>query len=78
MELDSSYENQKIVDIEIDKEMKRSFLEYSMSAITARALPDVRDGCKPIHRRIIYAMYEQGLTHNKPFRKSTVITNYDH
>ena len=70
MELDSSYENQKIIDVEIDKEMKKSFLEYAMATITARALPDVRDGFKPIHRRILYAMYEDGLTYNKPYRKS--------
>ena len=79
--MDSTYENQKIVNVEIDKEMKHSFLEYSMSVIISRALPDVRDGFKPIHRRIIYAMHEDGLTHNKPYRKSAttvgnVIGNY--
>ncbi|MCL2772645.1 MAG: DNA gyrase subunit A [Oscillospiraceae bacterium] len=68
--MDSTYENQKIIDVEIDKEMKKSFLEYSMSVIIARALPDVRDGFKPVHRRILYAMYEDGLTYNKPYRKS--------
>ena len=76
MEIDSSYENQKIVDVEIDKEMKKSFLEYAMATITARALPDVRDGFKPIHRRIIYAMYEDGLTYNKPYRKSATTVGY--
>jgi len=74
--IDSSYENQKIVDVEIDKEIKKSFLEYAMSVITARALPDVRDGLKPIHRRIIYAMYEDGLTYNKPYRKSATTVGY--
>ena len=79
--MDSTYENQKIVNVEIDKEMKQSFLEYSMSVIISRALPDVRDGMKPIHRRIIYAMHEDGLTYNKPYRKSAttvgnVIGNY--
>ncbi|MCL2095710.1 MAG: DNA gyrase subunit A [Oscillospiraceae bacterium] len=74
--MDSSYENQKIVDVEIDREMKKSFLEYAMSVITSRALPDVRDGLKPIHRRIIYAMYEDGLTYNKPYRKSATTVGY--
>lgn len=74
--MDSSYEYQKIVDVEIDKEMKQSFLEYSMSVIIARALPDVRDGLKPIHRRILYAMYEEGLAYNKPTRKSATTVGY--
>ena len=64
------FPNQKIVDIEIDREVKKSFIEYSMSVIMARALPDVRDGLKPVHRRILYAMYEDHLTYDKPFRKS--------
>ncbi|MCL1793849.1 MAG: DNA gyrase subunit A [Oscillospiraceae bacterium] len=76
LELDSSYESQKIIDVEIDKEMKKSFLEYAMSVITARALPDVRDGFKPIHRRILYSMYESGLTYNKPTRKSATTVGY--
>ncbi|MBR5869916.1 MAG: DNA gyrase subunit A [Clostridia bacterium] len=64
------FENQKIVPIRMDTEVKRSFIEYSMSVIVARALPDVRDGLKPVHRRILYAMYEDHLTSDKPFRKS--------
>ncbi len=64
------FENQKIVDVEMEKEVKKSFIEYSMSVIMARALPDVRDGMKPGQRRILYAMYEDGLVHSKPFRKS--------
>ncbi len=64
------FPNQKIVDIEIDKEVKKSFIDYSMSVIMSRALPDVRDGLKPVHRRILYAMYEDHLTYDKPFRKS--------
>ena len=76
LELDSSYEDQKIIDVEIDKEMKKSFLEYAMSVITARALPDARDGFKPIHRRILYSMYEQGLAYNKPTRKSATTVGY--
>ncbi len=64
------FRDQKIVDVEMDKEVKRSFIEYSMSVIASRALPDVRDGMKPGQRRVMYAMYEDHLTHDKPFRKS--------
>ncbi|MBQ4137073.1 MAG: DNA topoisomerase 4 subunit A, partial [Clostridia bacterium] len=64
------FPNQKIVDIEIDREVKKSFIDYSMSVIMSRALPDVRDGLKPVHRRILYAMYEDHLTYDKPYRKS--------
>jgi len=66
----SLFENQKILDVGMEKEVKKSFIEYSMSVIMARALPDVRDGMKPGARRILYAMYEDGLVHSKPFRKS--------
>jgi len=58
-----------IITTPIEKTMSRSYLEYSMSVITSRALPHVRDGLKPVHRRILWAMYNLGLTHNKPFRK---------
>ena len=64
------FRDQKIVDIEMEKEVKKSFIEYSMSVIAARALPDARDGMKPGQRRIMYAMYEDNLTYDKPFRKS--------
>jgi DNA gyrase subunit A len=57
----------------VESEMKKSFIDYAMSVITSRALPDVRDGLKPVHRRILYAMNEMGLTHNKPFKKSARI-----
>jgi len=57
----------------IEEEMKQSYLNYSMSVIVGRALPDVRDGLKPVHRRILYSMYDAGLLHNKPFRKSAFI-----
>lgn len=67
---DFLFENQKIVEIGMEKEIKKSFIEYSMSVIVARALPDVRDGLKPVHRRILYAMYEDHLTYDRPFRKS--------
>lgn len=62
-------EAQNIVNVEINKEMRNSFLDYSMSVITSRALPDVRDGLKPVHRRILYTMYENSLYPDKPFRK---------
>lgn len=58
-----------IVDVKVEKEMKKSYLEYSMSVIVARALPDVRDGLKPVHRRILYSMNDLGNTNDKPYRK---------
>ncbi len=64
------FENQKVVEVGMEHEVKKSFIEYSMSVIVARALPDVRDGMKPGQRRILYAMWEDGLVHSKPFRKS--------
>ncbi len=60
----------RIIQLPIETEMKRSFLDYSMSVITARAIPDVRDGLKPVHRRILYGMNEMGLSHDKPYKKS--------
>lgn len=66
-------ENEDIVPVDLDEEMKRSYLDYAMSVIVARALPDVRDGLKPVHRRIIYSMTECGYDYNKPFRKSARI-----
>ncbi len=62
--------NQKIVDVELNSEMKKSYIDYAMSVIVARALPDVRDGMKPVHRRILYDMYEAGLLYEADFRKS--------
>lgn len=62
-------ENSKVIQVDIENEMKKSFLEYSMSVIVARALPDVRDGLKPVHRRIIYTMNDAGNTAEKPYRK---------
>lgn len=62
-------EEQNIINVEINKEMRKSFLDYSMSVITSRALPDVRDGLKPVHRRILYTMYENSLYPDKPYRK---------
>ena len=65
----NNYENQTIIDVDLNREMRKSFLDYSMSVITSRALPDVRDGLKPVHRRILYTMYENGLYPEKAFRK---------
>ena len=59
--------------MDIEKEVKKSFLDYSMSVIVSRAIPDVRDGLKPVHRRILYALYDQGITHEKPHKKSANI-----
>ena len=67
---DLTFKDQKIVNIGMEHELKQSFIEYSMSVITSRARPDVRDGMKPGQRRILWAMYEDHLTHDKPFRKS--------
>jgi len=67
---DIEFPLQKIEERDMEKEVRTSFIEYSMSVITSRALPDVRDGLKPGQRRILYAMYEDNLTHEKPFRKS--------
>lgn len=61
--------NAKIIDVDLQNEMRKSFLDYSMSVIVARALPDVRDGLKPVHRRILYTMYERGLEPSKPYHK---------
>ncbi|MBX7256341.1 MAG: DNA gyrase subunit A [Candidatus Hydrogenedentes bacterium] len=65
--------SERIIPIAIEQELKTSFLDYSMSVIVSRALPDVRDGLKPVHRRILYAMHELGLVNNKPYRKSAAI-----
>jgi DNA gyrase subunit A len=74
-------ENQAVATINIEDEMKNSYLDYAMSVIVSRALPDVRDGLKPVHRRILYSMYESGYDYNRPHRKSAkivgeVIANY--
>ena len=67
---DIMFPEQRIVQSELVHEMKSSYIDYAMSVIVGRALPDVRDGLKPVHRRILYAMYEDGLTSDKPFKKS--------
>ena len=70
MTRDISFPNQKIVNINLEHEMESAYIEYAMSVIKGRALPDVRDGLKPVHRRILYSMYDTGLTSDKPFKKS--------
>ena len=66
---ESAFQNTKIIDVDVNREMRQSFLDYSMSVIVSRALPDVRDGLKPVHRRILYTMHEKGLTPDKAYRK---------
>lgn len=65
-----SFENQHILQVDLEKEMKKAYIAYAMSVIKGRALPDARDGLKPVHRRILYAMYEDHLTADRPYRKS--------
>ena len=67
--MDEIEENSKIISVDLEKEIKKSFLDYSMSVIVERALPDVRDGLKPVHRRILYTMFENGLSPEKAYRK---------
>ena len=67
---DITFADQKIVPVQIEKNVQKSFIEYAMSVIVARALPDVRDGLKPVNRRILFAMYDDKLTYDRPFRKS--------
>lgn len=62
-------QNERIIDVDLENEVQKSFMAYSMSVIVQRALPDVRDGLKPVHRRILYAMYEDGITPDKPYKK---------
>ncbi|MBP3580205.1 MAG: DNA gyrase subunit A, partial [Clostridia bacterium] len=68
--MEERFQGENITTVEISAEVKKSFIDYAMSVIVDRALPDVRDGLKPVHRRILYAMHEDGLTHNKDYRKS--------
>ena len=67
---DIAYPEQKIVEIDLEHEMQTAYMDYAMSVIVGRALPDVRDGLKPVHRRILYAMYEDNLTSDRPYKKS--------
>ena len=73
IEEEKTVSHDKIIPSLIEDEMKQSYLDYAMSVIVSRALPDVRDGLKPVHRRILYAMNDMGMLHNKPFKKSARI-----
>src|SRR5258707_6663432 len=66
-------DNDRIIQVNIEEQMKTSYIDYSMSVIVGRALPDVRDGFKPVHRRVLYAMNELGNSSNKPYKKSARI-----
>src|SRR5215213_4408414 len=70
METPSAPDNKNIINVNIEDEMRGAYLDYAMSVIVGRALPDVRDGLKPVHRRVLYAMYDLGNAHNKPYKKS--------
>ena len=70
----SLMQDKNLIDVNLTSEMKTSFIDYAMSVIVARALPDVRDGLKPVHRRILYGMNELGVTPDKPHKKSARIT----
>src|SRR3954468_19517201 len=63
----------KIIQVNIEEQMKTAYIDYSMSVIVGRALPDVRDGLKPVHRRVLFAMRELGINYNKPYKKSARI-----
>ncbi len=63
----------KIINSEFEEELKESYLKYALSVIISRAIPDARDGLKPVQRRILYAMYDMGLLPNRPFRKSATV-----
>ncbi len=76
LDIQEALSKSKIIDVDIEREMKKSFLDYSMSVIVSRALPDVRDGLKPVHRRILYSQYEDNLTPEKPYKKcATTVGN---
>src|SRR6186713_2438649 len=66
-------DGEKIIPINIDEEMRSAYIDYSMSVIVSRALPDVRDGLKPVHRRVLFGMLDLGLNNNKPYKKSARI-----
>src|ERR1700710_3036919 len=72
-ENDNSQKEDRIISIDIDEEMRSAYIDYSMSVIVSRALPDVRDGLKPVHRRVLYGMLDLGLNNNKPYKKSARI-----
>ena len=72
-DIDEMLKGTKYIDIELESEMKKSFIAYAMAVNVSRAIPDVRDGLKPVHRRILFDMNELGLTSDKPYRKCALI-----
>src|SRR6266508_1918415 len=70
---EETQDNNRIIPVNIEEQMKAAYIDYSMSVIVSRALPDVRDGLKPVHRRILYAMNDLGLLPNRPFKKSATV-----
>src|SRR3981081_1328547 len=70
---EETQDNNRIIPVNIEEQMKTAYIDYSMSVIVGRALPDVRDGLKPVHRRILFAMNQLGLHYNKPYKKSARI-----
>jgi len=73
LEPQETQDSNRIIPVNIEEQMKTAYIDYSMSVIVGRALPDVRDGFKPVHRRILFAMNELGLNHNKPYKKKSFL-----
>jgi len=71
--MENVFEGERIVKVNIEKQMKSAYIDYSMSVIVSRALPDVRDGLKPVHRRVLFGMHEIGVYSNRPYKKSARI-----
>ena len=67
--MENIHDGERIVKVNIEKQMKSAYIDYSMSVIVSRALPDVRDGLKPVHRRVLFGMHEIGVLSNKPYKK---------
>src|SRR5215211_4558780 len=78
IEIPQNGQNGNVQQVDIDGQMREAYLDYAMSVIVARALPDARDGLKPVHRRILYAMHELGLNPGKPFKKSATVVGDVH
>jgi len=71
--MESEFQQERIVKVNIENQMKSAYIDYSMSVIVSRALPDVRDGLKPVHRRVLFGMHELGVYSNRPYKKSARI-----
>ena len=72
-EEEAEQEGERVIEVSVEDEMKSSYMDYAMSVIVGRALPDARDGLKPVHRRILYGMHELGVRHDRPHKKSARI-----